>query len=295
MTTFGISDTFSEATVRLGDIAIHCVRGGAGPAMLLLHGFPQDWYEWRTVMPQLARRHSVIAVDLRGVGGSDAPDTGYDAATMADDVHRLVQELGVGPAHLVGHDVGGWVAYACARLHPETTSRVTILETLIPGTRRFADPRVDVPLWHGEFHMVPELPETLVAGRQAAYFKYFFDVGTRGTDVITEADIAHYAGSYGDVARLHAAFEMYRAVPQNVEFNLRHRDPISTPLRLIGGEQVFGPGLADSVDELRDDFGWTDVEAHIVPDGQHYIVEERPEDVVTLLESGDTSRSDGRF
>jgi len=234
-------------------------------------------------MAQLAKSHTVVAVDLRGIGGSHAPEDTYDAATMAGDVHRLVEKLGLGSAHIVGHDIGGWVAYAYARLHPEETSRVTILETLIPGTRRFADPRVDVPLWHGEFHMVPDLPEALVAGRQAAYFSYFFDIGTRGDEVFTAADIAHYVAAHGKDANLRAAFGMYRAVPQNVEFNSRHRSPIATPIVLIGGEHVFGPALVDTADDLRDNFGWAAVDAHIIDDGQHYLIEERPDEVVALL------------
>ncbi|KWX65949.1 hypothetical protein ASJ79_27290 [Mycobacterium sp. NAZ190054] len=269
--------------MQLSRTRMHYVHGGAGPAVVLLHGFPQDWYEWRTVMPRLARQHTVIAVDLPGIGGSGIPGAGYDAETMADDVCDLVGRLGLGSVHIVGHDVGGWVAYAFARKHPAVTARITVLETLIPGTRRFGDPRVDVPLWHGEFHMVPALPEALVSGRQAVYFKHFFDIGTRTTDVITDDGIEHYARSYGDDARLHAAFEMYRAVPRNIEFALRHRDPISAPLLLAGGEHVFGPGMVDTADELRTDFGWANVSARVLSGAQHYIVEEHPDEVLDLL------------
>lgn len=129
-------------------------------------------------MPRLARRFSVVAVDRRGVGGSAAPATGYDAACMATDVAELIDGLAVGPVHVVGHDIGGWVAYALARLRPELVRTTVIMETLLPG-----------------------------------------------------------------IARLHAAFAMYRAIPENAAFTNAHRTPVGVPLLLVGGAQVFGPGM----------------------------------------------------
>lgn len=262
-------------------VRIGCVRGGSGPAMVLLHGFPQDWYEWRAVMDRLAPHYTLIAVDLRGVGRSEAPRDGYDAATLASDVFGVVEQLGVGPVHVVGHDVGGWVAYAYARRFP--TLSATVMETLVPGTTRFEKPDVDVAMWHAEFHLVPDLPEALVAGRQATYFRYFFDIGTRGDGVISDADVAHYAAAYADDAHLRAAFETYRAIPANIAFNRGERGPIDVPLTLVGGEHVFGPPLADTANELRAEFGWSHVDVRVLPNGQHYIVEERPDDVAAIL------------
>jgi len=275
---------FESQTVDVGEVSLHLVRGGTGPGVLLVHGFPQDWYEWRGVMDRLARTSTVVAVDLRGVGGSDAPRDGYDAATMAGDLHRLVERLGIGPVDVVGHDIGGWVAYAYGRLHPTAARSVTIIETLIPGVEPFATANLDVPLWHGQFHMVPGLPEALVADRQETYFRYFFDIGTRGDGVITAEDVRHYAAAYGDAAHLRAAFEVYRAIPTNVTFNDALRDPIAVPLLLAGGEHVFGPVLEDVAANLRSNFGWSDVSVHVVPDGQHYLVEERPDDIAALIE-----------
>lgn len=275
---------FESQTVDVGEVSLHLVRGGAGPGLLLIHGFPQDWYEWRGVMDRLARTSTVVAVDLRGVGGSDAPRDGYDAATMAGDLHRLVEQLSIGPVDVVGHDIGGWVAYAYGRLHPTAARSVTIIETLIPGVEPFATADLDVPLWHGQFHMVPGLPEALVADRQETYFRYFFDIGTRADGVITAEDVRHYAAAYGDAAHLRAAFEVYRAIPTNVTFNDALRDPIAVPLLLAGGEHVFGPVLEDVAANLRSNFGWSDVSVHVVPDGQHYLVEERPDDIAALIE-----------
>ena len=111
---------FVSKTTTANGTSIHYVRGGSGPALVLLHGFPQDWFEWRRLMPRLAHSFTVIAVDLRGVGGSAAPTDGYAAADLAEDVHQLLSALGIDRAHIVGHDIGGWVATRsrdCTRLH----------------------------------------------------------------------------------------------------------------------------------------------------------------------------------
>lgn len=252
--------------------------------MVLLHGFPQDWYEWRRIMPRLSRRFTVIAVDLRGVGGSAPSDAGYAAVDLAEDVHQLIGGLNLGHAHVVGHDVGGWVAYAFARRFRESTRTVMLIEGPIPGIEPWLDMNVDVPLWHGAFHMVPGLPEALVADRQAIYFRYFFDVGTKDNAVISDTDVAHYADAYGDPARLRSAFEIYRAVPANMAYNAGQTGPIDIPLLLVGGEHVFGPILPALADNLRANYGWANVEVHIIAGGQHYVVEERPDDVAGLIE-----------
>src|SRR4051812_45964233 len=202
---------------------IHYVRGGEGPTLGLIHRFPQDWDEWRRVMPRLAERFPVIAVALRGAGGSTPIPGGYDAATMAEDIHGLVD----GPVHVVGHDIGGWVAYAYARTFPTRTAM--LLETAVPGIEPWLELDLDVPMWHGEFHMVPGLPESLVADRQATYFRYFFDVGTIDHTVIGDEDVEHYASAYGDAERLRSAFEVYRAIPANMAHNTARTEPVDVP------------------------------------------------------------------
>lgn len=101
-----------------------------------------------------------------------------------------------------------------------------------PSIEPFLHLDIDVPLWHGEFHMIPELPEALVAGRQATYFRYFFDVGTSDNSVITDPDVQHYANAYGDPAHLRLAFEMYRALPANMALNAQSTSTVDIPLTL---------------------------------------------------------------
>src|SRR6266568_5468737 len=103
---------FRAHKAKVSGTTLHYVRGGAGDAVMLVHGFPEDWTEFRHIMPQLARKFTVIAVDLRGVGGSQPATDGYDVATLAQDIHELAEQLQLQQMYLVGHDVGGIVAYA---------------------------------------------------------------------------------------------------------------------------------------------------------------------------------------
>jgi len=275
---------FVSRIATVNGTGVHYVRGGSGPALVLLHGFPQDWFEWRRLMPRLAQSFTVIAVDLRGVGGSAAPTGGYAAADLAEDVHQLLGALGFDRAHIAGHDIGGWVGYAFTRLHPQSTSTLLIMETPIPGIEPFQHLDIDVPLWHGEFHMIPDLPEALVADRQAIYFRHFFDVGTNDNSVITDTDVEHYADAYGDPDHLRSAFEVYRALPANIMLNATSTATVDVPLLLVGGEHVFGPVMPALAENLRAHYGWTDVQVEIVKNGRHYLPEEHPDEVAELIE-----------
>ncbi len=118
---------------------LHYVRGGNGPAIILLHGFPEDWYEFRLVMPRLAKMFTVVAPDLRGVGESAPSETGYEASNLAEDVHQLIVNLGLEQVYVFGHDIGGLVAYAFARPHPESARGVMILDVAFPGLDPWQD------------------------------------------------------------------------------------------------------------------------------------------------------------
>ena len=101
-----LPDGFVSGTAKVNGTTLHYVRGGTGPALILVHGFPQDWYEWHAIMPRLAKQFTVVAVDLRGIGRSAATSNGYDAANMAEDIHQLVSTLKLERAFIVGHDIG---------------------------------------------------------------------------------------------------------------------------------------------------------------------------------------------
>jgi pimeloyl-ACP methyl ester carboxylesterase len=120
-------------TTNANGIRMHYVTGGRGAPIVLLHGFASTWYEWRHVMPELAKLYTVVVPDLRGAGDSAKPATGYDKRTMAEDIYQLVRQLGHQRIFLVGHDIGFSVAYSYEASHPEDVRRLALIERLLAG------------------------------------------------------------------------------------------------------------------------------------------------------------------
>jgi alpha-beta hydrolase superfamily lysophospholipase len=162
--------TFSHHTTSVNGIQLHYVIGGQGDPVVLLHGWPETWYAWHHVMPALAKNYTVVAPDLRGLGDSSKPLTGYDGKTLAEDIHQLVTQLGFKTIFLVGHDIGTQVAYSYAAAHPTEVKRLAVMELTIPG---FA-PAGRMPLWWVIFHQTPDVPEALVQGKEMMYLSWFF-------------------------------------------------------------------------------------------------------------------------
>jgi len=270
---------FVSATAQVNGTTLHYVGGGVGPAIFLLHGFPQDWYEFHQIMPRLAKQFTVIAVDLRGVGGSAASASGYDAANMAKDIHQLAEQLHLQRVYVAGHDIGGMVAYAFARLYPETSRGVMMLDAPLPGLGPWEEIKASPFAWHINFHQTPRLPERLLAGRQAIYFRYFL-----GPNTFSDADVGHYAESYADPEHLRALLEIYRAFPANATFNVAQRSAINVPLVLAPGENSPFERLMPSLAAALRAHGCANVKVEVVKNSVHYIVEEQPDAVVELIE-----------
>jgi hypothetical protein len=125
--------TFSHHMASVNGIQLYYVIGGHGNPIVLIHGWPQTWYEWRHVMPALAKNYTVIVPDLRGLGDSSKPLTGYDGKTTAEDIHQLVFQLGFKQIFLVGHDIGAQTAYSYAATHPNNVSKLVIMDFIFPG------------------------------------------------------------------------------------------------------------------------------------------------------------------
>jgi pimeloyl-ACP methyl ester carboxylesterase len=194
----------------LDDVRLHYVAAGSGDAVVLLHGWPQTWYQWRKIIPGLAERFTVIAPDMRGLAGSSRPLTGYDKRTVAGDAHALVPRLGFERINLVGQDWGGPVAYAYACAHPDEVRRLVMVETSIPGHG------LDPVAWHILFHGVRDLPELLVAGREREYLTWFYrsahDPHASDDDAVDE-----YVRCYSAPGAMRAGFEYCRAIWTDIE------------------------------------------------------------------------------
>jgi len=145
---------------------LHTVAAGEGYCVILLHGFPQSWYEWRHVLPVLAKRFRVIAPDLRGMGDSQPHNTGQDRRTLATDIRGLLDALGFDRAVIIGHDYGGAVAQRFALDFPEAVERLVCIDipyypVLPPFSQRLWSPAQLVHSWYMFLHLDPVLPEKI--------------------------------------------------------------------------------------------------------------------------------------
>jgi pimeloyl-ACP methyl ester carboxylesterase len=280
----GLGSGFFSGTAKVNGARLHYVRGGAGPAVILMHGFPQDWYAYHKIMPRLAKTFTVIAIDMRGVGRSTAPPGGFDAVDIARDIHQLAQLLKLGRVYVAGHDNGGMIAYTFARLYPDATHGIMILDSPLPGIAPWDDVKADPSVWHFRFHQTPNLPERLLAGRQFIYFREFFDRLALNRKAITDADVAHYARAYAALSQLRAGLEFYRrAYPASEKFNASERSQIDVPIVLAGGDHAMGMLLPRLADSLRQ-HGCTNIIVEVVKDSGHWVVDEQPGIVAGLIE-----------
>ena len=192
---------FTHRWVDADGVRLHAVEGGRpdGPAVVLLAGFPQTWWAWRKVMPDLAGRFHVIAIDLPGQGHSERPEGSYDTHTVAAHVHAAVDALGVPTYWLAGHDIGAWVAFSLALNYESRLRGLALLDAGIPGITLPAAIPLDLNLawktWHFAFHLVPGLPEVLLAGREREYVGWFLNAKALTPGAFDDAEVDHYAAA----------------------------------------------------------------------------------------------------
>ncbi|MGH3643404.1 MAG: alpha/beta fold hydrolase [Mycobacterium sp.] len=265
---------------RVGDdTALHAVVAGSGPAVFLLHGFPQTWREWMPVIGELARHHTVVAVDLKGAGNSSKPLTGYDKVTMAAELDGLRQVMGFETVQVVGHDIGGMVAYAWAATHRETVTRLAIFDVPIPGATLWDTIYADPTVWHFAFHQSRDLPEFLISGREYGYVESFLRSRVTNHGAFSDRDVEVYARALAQPGATRSALEWYRAFERDAEDNRElARQPLTIPLLALGGENRWGPRIVDMMSE----FG-TNVTGGAIANCGHWVVEERPDAVLAAL------------
>ncbi|WP_224282624.1 alpha/beta fold hydrolase [Streptomyces sp. LS1784] len=272
-----------HSTVAIGDLSLHVVESGptGGHPYLFLPGWPESWRTWLGVMAAAGDAARTIAVDLPGTGGSAGAVEGGSKRRLAEVVHALVRELGLTGTTLVGHDAGGMAAYAYLRRFTGV-DRVAVLNTVIPGVDPWNEVLRNPYIWHFGLHAVPELPEALVQGRQAAYFDYFYDVLSADPRRITAESRAAHAAAYESPAALTAGFDLYRAFPQDARDNAEAAgDPVDTPLLYVRGDHESG-----DVEAYARGFraaGVRNLTTAVIADAGHFAQEEQPAAVWAVL------------
>jgi pimeloyl-ACP methyl ester carboxylesterase len=273
---------FKSEYAEVNGIKLHYVEGGAGPkTILLIAGWPQTWWEWRKVMPELAKNHRVIAVDTRGMGASSRPETGYDTKTAAHDLSELMRKLGVNRYSVIGHDIGMWIAYPLASEDREAIDKLVVTEALIPGITptppMLLPPDVNAGLTQFMFNQLRDLPEFLVAGREGPYIRWIVEHLAYRPDRVA---VDEYIRAYSVPGAMKAGFAYYRAIPQTVQENQELKETkLPMPVLAIGGGIGAGKMTIDTMKLVADR-----VQGAIVDDCGHYTPEECPDQFLGLTE-----------
>jgi pimeloyl-ACP methyl ester carboxylesterase len=280
----GFTETFTSRYIDAGDIRQHAVIGGAGPPLLLVHGWPENWYAWRLLMPALARDFEVIAVDQRGMGLTEKPRDGYDAGTLAGDLIALMDALGYERFAVVGHDTGYIIGYALAADHPDRVDRVALAELpgplgVNPSPPLFIPEPINNRLWHIPFNRVnDELTEQLVRGREDIFFGYEFAIQAGGKKLPDDVQ-RYYFDLFSDPDILRGSFGLYRALDTTLAQNEQRKSrPLTMPVLAIGGAESWGEEAGNGIKAAA-----TDVQTVVIPGVGHWVAEQAPEELLTAL------------
>jgi pimeloyl-ACP methyl ester carboxylesterase len=279
----GFTDTFESRYVDTGDVRLHAVIGGDGPPVLLVHGWPQTWYQYRLVMPALARDFRVVAADQRGIGLSDKPEDGYDTGTLASDLVALMDALGHQRFALLGFDTGMLISYALAADHPDRVDRLVVGEAPLPGvsapTPLIVPPLINERLWHIAFNATATVNEQLVTGREQIFIGAEYSASA-GKNKLPADTVKYYVDRIASGPEaLHGTFQLYRAFTATMAQNEQRKTrPLTMPVLAIGGAESSGEGPAITMKLTADE-----VQTLVIPNCGHWLAEQAPDVLVEAL------------
>lgn len=235
---------FKHQTALVNGVNIHYVIGGQGEPLVLVHGFGQNWYMWNRLLPELSKHFTVIAPDLRGVGESDKPESGYDKKTMATDIHELVKKLGYKSVNLAGHDIGLMVAYAYAAQFGPEVKKLALMDALLPGIEPVWS-QVSASAWWFGFFAWPA-SGSIVEGKEAEFLTNFWPMVGHVKDPFTAEETAEFIRAYAVKGATTGAFHWFGAFPQDGKDNVElMKTKLKMPLLAMGGEYFAAAFLKD--------------------------------------------------
>lgn len=277
---FAFPPGFRTTDIATNGTTLHVRVGGAGPAVLLIHGYGDTGDMWAPLAAKLIRDHTVIIPDLRGMGLSAAATDGFTKKNEARDLAGVLDQLDVRRVDVVGHDIGNMVAFAFAEAYPDRTTRLVMMDAPVPGVGPWDEILKNPLLWHFRFGG-PDM-ERLVAGRERIYLDRFWNEFAATRTAFPEKARVHYAKLYAAPGRMHAGFSQFAAFDQDVIDNRAAvaRGPLKMPILAIGGDHSLGPTMAvimrtaaDKVTEL------------VVPNSGHWLMEEQPGATIEAIAS----------
>jgi pimeloyl-ACP methyl ester carboxylesterase len=277
-TTHAAAPAIDSRTAEIDGLKIHYLIAGHGPTVILLHGYAETSFMWRPIMPLLAKRFTVIAPDLPGIGNSDIPKDGLDMKTSAIRIHALAGSLGVTKARVVGHDIGLMVAYAYAAQFPAEVEKLVVMDAFLPGVEGWEAIYNDPNIWHFRFH--GPTPEALVQGREDIYFAYFWnDLAADKTRSLPEADRRAYVAAYSRPGRMRAGWAYFVSFMQTAkDFTPLAQTKLTMPVLSIGGDKSLGVALGDQMKLVA-----THVTVIVLKNAGHWSMEEQPKETMDAL------------
>lgn len=270
--------SFKTQAIKANGTTIHVRVGGKGPAVVLLHGYGETGDMWGPMAADLARDHTVVVPDLRGMGLSSRAPGGYDKKTQGADVAGVLDALKIGKVDLVTHDIGNMVGYAFAAQNRDRVTKFVLIDAPLPGVGPWEEILKNPLLWHFRFGG-PDM-ERLVAGRERIYLDRFWNEFSATPSRFTEASRKHYAALYAKPGAMHAGFAQFAAFDQDATDNkvFVAAGKLTMPVLALGGEKSFGLTMAEVMK-----FAASNVQGAVVPDSGHWIMEENPTATVKLV------------
>jgi pimeloyl-ACP methyl ester carboxylesterase len=269
---------FAVQEIPTNGTTIHVRVGGKGPAVVLLHGYGETGDMWVPMAVDLARDHTVVIPDLRGLGLSAKPKDGFDKKTQGLDVEGVLNKLNIDSTAVVAHDIGNMVAYAFAAQYPDRVTKLVVIDAPLPGVGPWEEVLKNPLLWHFRFGG-PDM-ERLVAGRERIYLDRFWNEFSATPARFSEAAREHYAALYALPGAMHSGFAQFAAFDQDASDNkaFMAKGKLKMPVLAVGGEKSFGPMMATVMRFAADD-----VHEAIVPDSGHWIMEENPKATTAMV------------
>ena len=265
-------------TASVDGVKLHYLTAGRGAPVILLHGYTQTSRMWRPIIPVLAKKFTVIAPDLPGIGDSSIPKADIDLTTAAVRIRALATSLGAGKARVVGHDIGLMVAYAYAAQFPANVEKLVVMDAFLPGVASWETVYNNPAIWHFRFN--GPTPEALVRGRERTYFEHFWnDFAADKSRSIPAADRRAYAAAYARPGRMRAGWAYFVSFPKTAtDFAKLAGQKLTMPVLAIGGAKANGDVLAQQMKLVA-----SDVSVVVLKDTGHWVLEERPKETTDAL------------
>lgn len=255
------------------------ISEGIGTPIVMLHGWPQSSYIWRKVVPLISKEYRIILIDLPGLGHSQSFDT-FSTADISDIISEVTQTLGISSYHLVGHDIGAWVAVTHALKYEERLISLTVVDAGIPGLipDELFKPINASRIWQFYFHAIRDLPEFLIEGKEYEYLSWYFQNKSIVKDAISKSDIEFYVKQYKLKGVMSNGFEYYRAFAKSAEQNLLLIKKLKIPVLAIAGEFGVGASIGIAMNKISNR-----VTTHVIGNCGHYVPEECPKEFTEIL------------